>query len=233
MWRLAILALLAAVFFSLGLLARPSLSRLKHRSRLALQEQKAGVQVIDVTHYERQTAYYATLAGTKSIVFLGDSRIEWAEWSELLERSDISNRGISGDTTSGVLERLPSSVPTPGVVCVIQLGVNDLFLGVSVERVVENYRRIVDYLIKEKQARVILTSIILAGQQHDALNQQIAAANEQLVQVASSFGATWLDVNAGLSPDGYLDDQFSDDGVHLNGRGYQTISGLIAPLLPR
>jgi lysophospholipase L1-like esterase len=197
-----------------------------------LQKQTAGVQVVDVTHYERQTAHYATYPQTHPIVFLGDSRIEWAEWSELLGRDDISNRGISGDTTAGVLDRLPTSVPTAGIVCVIQLGVNDFFLGASVEQVIGNYRRILDYLLQQKQARVVLTSIVLARGANDHLNEPITACNQQLASLAASTGATWLDLNATLSPNGYLAEEFSADGVHFNGRGYQTISGLLAPLLP-
>jgi lysophospholipase L1-like esterase len=230
--RAAIVVVIAAIFFAMGFLARPTLSRFKHRARVSLQKQTAGVQVIDVTHYERQTAHYGTYPNTHPVVLLGDSRIEWAEWSELLGRNDISNRGISGDTTAGVLARLPTSVPTVGIVCVIQLGVNDFFLGASIEQVIGNYGRIVDHLLQQKQARVIVTSIVLVRGDNAYLNEPITACNQQLASLAASAGATWLDLNATLSPNGYLAEEFSADGVHFNGRGYQTISRLIAPLLP-
>lgn len=231
--RVAILLVVAALFFGLGFLARPTLHRWKHRARAGLQKDNGRVQVIDVTHYERMSAHYASLGETKPIVFLGDSRIEWAEWGDLLGRSDISNRGISGDTTDGVLQRLSSSVPSAGVICVIQLGVNNLFLATPVDRVVDNYRRILDHLITEKQARVILTSVVLAGAQYGELNRQIVACNEQLARLAASTGATWLDLNSALATNGHLAEEFSDDGVHFNARGYRTISDLIAPQLPR
>jgi lysophospholipase L1-like esterase len=230
--RGALFLVVAAVFFACGFWARPTLSRWKHTSRVVLQKPAAGVQVFDVTHYERQTAHYATYPQTRPIVFLGDSRIEWAQWPELLGRDDISNRGISGDTTMGVLGRLPTSVPTSGIVCVIQVGVNDFFLGASVEQVVANYRGILNYLLQERQARIVLTSIVLVRGEHGYLNEPITACNQQLAGLAASTGATWVDLNVTLSPNGYLADEFSGDGVHFNGVGYQTISRLIAPLLP-
>ena len=39
---------------------------------------------------------------------LGDSITDEAQWDELLNSTTIQNRGISGDTTSGVLDRLNS-----------------------------------------------------------------------------------------------------------------------------
>ena len=43
---------------------------------------------------------------SKDIIFLGNSITAGTDWMELLGRSDVRNRGISGDITFGVLERL-------------------------------------------------------------------------------------------------------------------------------
>jgi hypothetical protein len=42
----------------------------------------------------------------KDIIFLGNSITAGAEWNELLQNEHARNRGISGDITFGVLERL-------------------------------------------------------------------------------------------------------------------------------
>ena len=42
------------------------------------------------------------------IVMLGDSITDEGQWDELLNNSKVQNRGISGDTTDGVLDRLDS-----------------------------------------------------------------------------------------------------------------------------
>jgi lysophospholipase L1-like esterase len=186
----------------------------------------------DLTHYARQSGLYAGMGGTKKIVFVGDSRIEWGAWTEMLARGDISNRGIAGDTTSGVLDRLRSSVPTDGVVCVVQVGVNDLSRGLPVATVLAHYQSILTYLLRERRAQVILTSIILVRQDLSELNKRIAECNRRLSELGSSMGAIWLDLNEELAPLAYLAGEYSDDGVHLNAKGYDQICRTLRPLLP-
>ena len=57
--------------------------------------------------YERWTSQFEHLeiqAG--DVVFLGDSITEGGAWDELFPGVPVRNRGIGGDTTSGVLDRL-------------------------------------------------------------------------------------------------------------------------------
>src|SRR5512139_2187826 len=63
------------------------------------------------------------------IVLLGDSLTERGEWRELLERNDVYNRGISGDTASGVLGRLDAVVRARPRAVAIMIGINDLEAG--------------------------------------------------------------------------------------------------------
>ena len=226
--RVLVVLVIGALFFSLGVLARPTLARLKHRMRAVSGAEKSEFQVFDLPHYTAKNSHFATLAQTRKVVLLGDSRIAAAEWSELFDRCEISNRGISGDTTSGVLRRLPSSVPTGEVICVVQVGVNDLILGAAIEQVVANYARIVDYLLKEKKARVVLTSVILAAEEQNELNRAITECNRQLAQLASSTGVKWIDLGPTLSPDRYLRSDLRSDAVHLNGDGYLRLRDVLA-----
>ncbi|MEO5721257.1 MAG: GDSL-type esterase/lipase family protein [Chthoniobacterales bacterium] len=174
----------------------------------------------------------AVVGRTPQIVFLGDSRIEWGAWPELLKRADILNRGIAGDTTSGILQRLRAAVPNDGGMCLIQAGVNDLSQGFAPEKVVANFGSILDYLRAEKRAHVIITSVILVGQERSDLNGVINDCNRRLAQLAAARGARWLDLDAVLSARGYLAREYSEDGVHLNAEGYEQLCGALAPLLP-
>ena len=59
------------------------------------------------TYYHQRLSHFETLPKTKNdIVFLGNSISDGAEWSELFADNHIKNRGISGDFTIGVLNRL-------------------------------------------------------------------------------------------------------------------------------
>ena len=42
----------------------------------------------------------------KDIIFLGNSITAGVDWNELLQNTNVRNRGISGDITFGLLERL-------------------------------------------------------------------------------------------------------------------------------
>ncbi|MDQ2919720.1 MAG: GDSL-type esterase/lipase family protein [Verrucomicrobiota bacterium] len=187
---------------------------------------------IDLSRYAEMTAQYSAMGHTKNLVFLGDSRIEWGDWTALLARDDISNRGIAGDTLPGILRRMHSSVPDDGGVCIIQAGVNDLANGARSSAVVADYRELAQYLLKEKKARVILTSIILVNEERTRLNQVITKCNQELSRLAASSGMEWLDLDPTLSPRGFLLPEYSEDGVHLNANGYAQVSRALAPMLP-
>ena len=79
-------------------------------------------------------------------MFLGDSITEGGAWAEFFESRVTRNRGISGDTTSGVLARLhqinrfkPSSI-------FLMIGTNDISFGVAEDEIVENILTIVDLI---------------------------------------------------------------------------------------
>lgn len=233
-WTIVIVVA-GGLLFAAGVIARPFLSALfcRLRTGIAGATTPAGDVPFDPAHYARKSSYYAGLGRTQKIVFLGDSRVEWGEWAEMLGRCDVSNRGISGDTSGGVLRRIRSSVPSDHGLCVIQAGVNDLTKGSAPDAVIANYRKILAYLIEERRSHPVVTSVILAGEKWEALNRKIAECNRGLSQLSLSMNAEWLDLNGSLSPRGFLAPEYTEDGVHLNQRGYGEIGRLLAPSLSR
>lgn len=81
------------------------------------------------------------------IVMLGDSITDEGEWSELWGKV-VQNRGISGDTTSGVLDRLYTISPSIEEVY-IMIGVNDIMRGAKAQDVYLNYEKIVQFFQKK------------------------------------------------------------------------------------
>ena len=60
--------------------------------------------------YKNLTAHFALSKITSAdVVFLGNSITAGGNWSELLGRDRIVNRGIGGDNTVGMLQRLELS----------------------------------------------------------------------------------------------------------------------------
>ena len=66
--------------------------------------------------------------GFDKIVFLGDSITEAGEdWNKYFNTQNIVNRGISGDTTEGVLARLSEIYYYKPLAVFLLIGINDIF----------------------------------------------------------------------------------------------------------
>jgi lysophospholipase L1-like esterase len=226
-----LIAILAALFFAAGVLSRPYLKRVKTYLASQVSQKEPDHTPYNPAHHARRRSQFSSLGQTRKIVLLGDGHVEAAEWAELFSRSDISNRGIMGDTTKGILERLPSSLPNDYALCVVHAGINDLTKGCSVSSVVANYKEILNYLTTQRRGKVVVASVILAGEDRAPLNADISELNLELSQLVPSVGAVWLDINALLCPDGFLPIQYTNDGLHLNGEGYRVVCNAMLPEL--
>lgn len=80
---------------------------------------------------------------SNKIVFIGDSLTDGCEWNELLERTDIVNRGINSDTTDGILNRLNGCLLQKPKGIFITVGTNDIYRGVSMATIQSNYAEII------------------------------------------------------------------------------------------
>ena len=97
--------------------------------------------------YERKSFFEQHGGHQYDVVFIGDSITDAAEWEDLFPSLKIANRGIKGDRTDGVLERMDSIYSTNAGKAFIMIGVNDFGNGAKVNDVVENYKRIINNLV--------------------------------------------------------------------------------------
>ena len=153
-------------------------------------------------------------------------------WSELLDRCDISNRGIGWDTTTGLLRRLPGALPPNVECCVIQIGINDLLQGSDIASLIGRFSTILEHITARTHARPIVFSIIMAGVGQDALNAKVRASNQQLAALCNASGIRFVDLNADLCPSGFLAQEFTRDRIHLNWEGCLQFRKNLAPHLP-
>lgn len=226
---LAVILLIALASFIAGMVSRPVMARLRSQFLAPLAPR---VEPNDPLHWLQKNAEFEGLKKTLGIVFLGDSRIEFGNWSELFDRCDISNRGIGWDTTTGVLRRLPTTLPSHVELCVIQVGINDLLQGCSPEFVISKYSQILKDIATRTKSKVVVTSIILLGREMAAQNPKIVLCNEQLTVRCSELGVVFLNLNPVLCPAGFLPGDYSYDGIHLNWEGYRQIRNALQTYLP-
>jgi lysophospholipase L1-like esterase len=185
-------------------------------------------------YYYHKKSFFEQHGGTDyQVVFIGDSLIGFAEWQDLFPSLKVANRGIGGDGTDGILNRLESICSTAAPKAFIMVGINDLAAGMGVNKVIYNYEKIVKELI-DQGAEVYIQSTILTGKNRGYLNREVRALNERLQLLAGrTASTTYIDLNAYLAPDLFLDEKYSRDGLHLNGEGYAVWREIIKPHLPQ
>jgi len=97
------------------------------------------------TFYQQRSSLFRVLPVTKNdIIFLGNSITNGNEWSELFGDQTIKNRGISGDVTAGVLNRLDEVTSRNPSKIFLLIGVNDLAAGRAPDSVAKNIFLIAD-----------------------------------------------------------------------------------------
>ena len=198
------------------------------------------VFLLSVQLFAQHTAYwnskvsmYEILPNTKGeIIFLGDSITDRCEWAELFLNTFIRNRGLSGDKTEGVIDRLTEVTESKPDKIFIMIGVNDLRHNVSIEEIIENYKRI---LLKIKldspQTKIYIQSILPVNElvgQPKTTSEEIAKLNAKIEILADQFDIPFLNIFSSLVDDfGRLDKKYTEDGLHINGEGYSVWKTLI------
>lgn len=171
---------------------------------------------------------------TNKVVMLGDSLTALCDWNELLGRCDFINRGISGDTTEGVLVRTERISAMKPRVCFVMVGINDIQSGVSESNAVENYKTAINQL-RMGNIDVTVQSCLPVGrgrQDYLKINQAVISFNKQLKKMCSEKDLCYLDVYSVLvDQEGCLDPRLTLDGVHLKGAGYVLWANKINELL--
>ena len=117
----------------------------------------------DDPYYKHKKSQFEVLSMNEKFttMMLGDSITDEGLWDELLNSDTIQNRGISGDTTDGVLERLnPMGKNIEKVF--IMIGVNDIMRGKSVDEIYSNYLKIIQFF-KEKKIKIHIQSTLYIG----------------------------------------------------------------------
>lgn len=163
------------------------------------------------------------------IIMFGNSLMRHGKWTELLNRKDVINRGISGDYTQCMCERLKYLKDKKAKIWFIEGGINDLTYGFP-ESIFKNYKSIIDFVKSENAIPVINLVFYLspkAGIKYPErkdfvkINKMITKLNVDLVNYAKENHIEYIDLNAVISSNNVLKDEYTTDGVHLNKKGYK------------
>jgi len=179
-------------------------------------------------YYQRKTLFEKLPNSENEIIFLGNSISDGCNWSELFDDGRIKNRGISGDVTDGVLDRLTEVTESNPPAIFIMIGVNDLARGRSVDYIVSNYEQILKKINSDsKETKVYVQSVLpvndefLKFKNHVNKTKQILSVNKKLKKLAAEYGANYIDLFPMFAMENNkLNPKYSNDGLHLTGDGY-------------
>lgn len=158
------------------------------------------------------------------ILLIGDSRIAQENWQNLLGRTDIRNCAAGGLTTQQILwgvER--GNLNCSPEICILEGGINDLLMGIPVERICNNFQAIISLLEKNKVIPVLQTVIYTTDDPE--VNLQVTEVNNCLKKLSLQHNICLLDINSFLSDGQRLNPKLSNDGIHLKAEAYEIWSG--------
>lgn len=156
------------------------------------------------------------------IVMVGNSLTEQGElWSEKFDNAKVRNRGIAGDTSDGVLERLGEVNWSQPAVVFLLIGTNDLWTANTSEKTFENITSITEKITKESPDTKIYVQSIFPVQNQPKINEKVKEINQLLKTNQNSAKYELIDTYSLLVDDsGSLTAEYTHDGVHLTNKGY-------------
>ena len=174
------------------------------------------------------------------IVLIGDSIVEIFPTEMLdIEGKIVYNRGISGDFSNRMCERLDDNALniSPSTVFIL-VGTNDLALKREPQEIMAYINMAVSKCKDGGVENVVVSSLLPVKKSINAnmvglrKNSDIVEINEQLKQMCQTQGVTYADAYSSVvDENGEFDGNYTYDGLHPNSQGYAKICEVIAPLL--
>ncbi|GAB1462057.1 hypothetical protein MASR2M52_00240 [Pedobacter sp.] len=190
------------------------------------------------TYYWQKSTHFETLQEKqKSVLFIGDSLTDGAEWSTLFSDTYALNFGISGEISAGVINRLPEIVRRRPAKVFLMIGINDLARNISVDSLLANIKSIVGYIKQNSSTTKVFVQNLLpvnddfkAFLGHTNKGDSILKFNAKLSIEAQKSTFLMVDLHSSFcDQSGKLKKEFTNDGLHLKGAGYALWKHLIHP----
>jgi lysophospholipase L1-like esterase len=180
------------------------------------------------TYKAQVEAFKAAPHTKKDVVFLGNSITAGTDWSKLLDLPQARNRGISGDISFGVLERLEEVIMGKPAKVFLLIGINDISRNIPDSLVIGNIRKIVDRIQKgSKRTKIYVYTLLPVNssfgkfKNHYNKDEHILWVNDQIRKLASKQ-VTVIDIYPDfLDAEHRLRAELTKDGLHPNAAGYE------------
>ena len=200
------------------------------RAERELQEAVRAYRAAKLEQYEQENAEYDDYE--VDVAFIGDSLTDGYDLAKYYPQYVTSNRGIGGDTTFGLEERLQVSLYDlkPKVV-VMLIGANNM------DSMFQNYESILKGLQENlPESKIVLLSLTAMGGEHWGRKNQLAAYNNVSIKLlAQKYNFAFVDLYSALYDVsiGEVYEGYTIDGGHFTHEGYTVVTAQITPVLEK
>ena len=194
---------------------------------------RLAVERVSRNHYQQRADFFHHYPLNKDdIVFLGDSITDGGCWDELFPGLPVKNRGINGDTTIGVLNRIEDILNYKPAAIFLLIGTNDLpwFEYRHDEDILKTYGQILERCKEiSPETKVFVQSILPRAK---SFAKRIRELNIHLEILAEEFQCTYIDLYTHFAgANGELNLLYTNDNLHLMSIGYACWVEILAPYL--
>jgi lysophospholipase L1-like esterase len=181
-------------------------------------------------HYIERLAEFRIEPVVKGkIIFLGNSITEGGQWHQLTDNDSRINRGIGGDVTFGILNRLDDIIVREPAKLFILIGINDISKDFPDAVIINNYKKIIQEIkSKTPSTKIYVQSLLPVNPlypkfpQHYDKSSHVLSVNKLLKDLAASEKVSFIDLYPlFLDKQNLLDAKLTSDGLHLNAEGYK------------
>jgi len=169
----------------------------------------------------RNDAFADLPIDSSDIVLVGTSMTEGLFLHEMLHECRILNRGIGGNTSRHIAERVKQIAAGRPRMIFLEMGICDLFFHVPLDTFDQNFNETIRNIRElSPHTKILVQSIMPVGDPHKDLRGQLDKFNAYMKAACIQQGLVFIDLYAAFQVDSRLNPRYDMDGIHLNGRGY-------------
>lgn len=179
-------------------------------------------------YVEQVAKFKADPKSKHDFVFLGNSITAGTDWAKLLDLPQAKNRGISGDITFGVLDRLQDVIDGKPAKIFILIGINDISRNIPDSIILRNYKTMISRVRKgSKKTQIYFNTLLPVNssfekfKNHYGKDEHILWLNDEIRKFTAK-NVTVIDLYPNFTDqDKHLRAELTKDGLHLIPAGYQ------------
>ncbi|GGI26336.1 GDSL-type esterase/lipase family protein [Pedobacter mendelii] len=179
-------------------------------------------------YVEQVEKFKADPKSKKDFIFLGNSITAGTDWAKLLNLPQAKNRGISGDITFGVLERLQEVIDRKPDKVFILIGINDVSRNIPDSIILRNYKLMISRINQgSKKTHIYFTTLLPVNSTFEKFKNHYGKDNHILwlndeIRKFESKKVTVVDLYPVFVDDNKrLKAELTKDGLHLIPQGYK------------